>query len=348
MRPETGQRLNVRVYTAHDSVSVFRIDEAKIARALARYPDVAPYVNVTLTRTQSRYGGTPGWSADDMARFLEEMKDADVLVGYMFPLELFRDAAPNLCWIHIIGAGIEHLLPLDWLPESVILTNNRGAHAPKTYEFAMAAILMLGNHIPRLATAQKNAKWDGHFVTIVAGQTALVVGAGKQGSAVARAAKTLGLSVIGVDPDTHGRADFDEVVSPERLSDVLPRADFVFLTLPYTKSVHHFFGSEQFAQMKETAGFVNIARGKLVDHEALLNALESGRISGAVLDALEEEPLPADSPLWNAPNLIITPHMGCDDEVNYIDRTFDIVMENIKRLRNGEPLENAVDPKQGY
>ena len=348
MRDAQKDVLNVRVYTAHDSVSVFRIDEEKIASAIARYPRLAGRVNATLTRTRSRYGGDPGWSDEDLARFYEEMRDADVLVGYMFPTENLAEVAPRLKWIHIIGAGVEHLHPLSWLPEGVILTNNRGAHAPKTCEYVMMTILMLGNHMPRLATAQRQRRWDGHFLSVVAGETLVVLGAGKQGSAAALAAKRLGLRTVGVDIDTRGRENFDLVVPPGELYDVLPQADCVGVTLPLTPETEKCFGARAFAAMKPGAGFFNISRGRIVDTEALLQALHAGKLSGAVLDVFETEPLPADSPLWSAPNLTITPHMGCDDEKNYIPRTLDIVLYNVGRLLAGEPLENRVDPVRGY
>ena len=340
--------LNIRVYTAHDSVSVFRIDEEKIASAIARHPHLADKVNVTLTRTRSRWGGAPGWSDEDLARFYEEMRDADIFVGYQFPRENLKKVAPNLKWIHIIGAGIEHLHPLSWLPDDVILTNNRGAHAPKTCEYAMMAILMLGNHIPRLVTAQRESRWDGHFVSVVADETIAILGAGKQGSAVAFAAKRLGLRTIGVDVDPREREHFDRVVPPDERYDVLAQADYVGVTLPLTAETENCFGEKEFAAMKSDAGFFNISRGKIVDTDALLHALYSGEISGAVLDVFETEPLPPDSPLWSAPNLVMTPHMGCDDEKNYIHRTLDIVLYNVERLLAGEPLENRVDPVRGF
>jgi phosphoglycerate dehydrogenase-like enzyme len=266
----------------------------------------------------------------------------------MFPLEKIGNYAPRLKWIHIIGAGVEHLAPMSWLPDGVTLTNNRGAHAPKTYEYAMMSILMLGNHIPRLVSSQRKALWDGHFVSVVKGDTVVIVGAGKQGSAVARAAKNLGLTAIGVDPDKHEREYFDRLVVPKELHNVLPLADYVGLTVPFTPETKYFFGDEEFRLMKPEAGFFNICRGKVLDTDALLRALDGGGIAGAVLDVFETEPLPSDSPLWSAPNLIMTPHMGCDDDKNYIPRTYDIVFENIRRLLNGEKLENIVDPNLGY
>jgi phosphoglycerate dehydrogenase-like enzyme len=343
-----GEKLNVRIYTAGDTSSVFVNTEEKLSDALKRHPDVAQRVNVTLYRTRAGYGEGPGWSEEDFARYYDEMRDADIMVGYMFPLENIRSYAPRLRWIHIIGAGVEHLTPMSWLPGDIALTNNRGAHAPKTYEFALMTILMLGNHIPRLVSSQRDDRWDGHFVSVVKGQTIVIIGAGKQGSAVALAAKNLGLVTVGVDPDTHDRENFDRMVPPRRLHDVLPLADYVALTVPLTPSTERFFGDREFSLMKPDAGFFNICRGKVLKTENLIEALDTGQISGAVLDVFDEEPLPPDSLLWSAPNLVITPHMGCDDDKNYIPRTYDIVFDNIRRLLNEERLENLVDPKLGY
>jgi phosphoglycerate dehydrogenase-like enzyme len=340
--------LNIRVYTAGDSPSVFRIDEGKIDAAISRHPDLAEKIRFSLTRTQGGYGRNPGWSDEDIKRFREEMSDADVFVGYMFPIENLSQTAPHLKWIHIIGAGVEHLSPFSWLPKDITLTNNRGAHAPKTCEYAMMAMLMLGNHIPRLTTAQKKGYWDGHFVSTIEGGVAVVVGAGKQGASVAKGAKRLGLYTIGIDLDNKARENFDQVVLPQDMHEVLSLADFVGITLPLTPETDKFFGEKEFEALKPGVGLFNISRGRILDTDKLLENLYSGKLSGAILDVFEIEPLPSDSPLWNAPNLIITPHMGCDDEKNYIDRTFDIVLDNALRLLNGITLENIVDPNRGY
>jgi phosphoglycerate dehydrogenase-like enzyme len=143
-------------------------------------------------------------------------------------------------------------------------------------------------------------------------------------------------------------SDFEEIAEPGSLRELLPAADCVFLTLPATDETSKFFGRAEFDLMKKNAGFVNISRGRVLDADALIRALESGKISGALLDVFDDEPLPADSPLWDAPNLTITPHMGCDDEENYIHRTFDIVMKNLWRFHRGERLENEIDPAKGY
>ncbi len=342
------EKLKIMILTADDSKKVFRMDEARLEAALSRYPMVRELADFEICRTSTSFENTPGWNERDYEMYYSTIADKDILLGYMFPLETFIDKAPRVKYIHIIGAGIEHLCPLTWLPEKTILANSRGAHAPKTCEYAMMAMLMLGNNIPRLVTAQHEQKWDGHFLTVVEGKTALIVGCGKQGSAVALAAKRLGIKAIGVDPHYAPKEGFEKIVQPDKILDVLPEADYVFLTMPYTKDTFHFFGSPHFEAMKPGAGFVNICRGKVLDTDTLLTALESGKISGAILDVFEQEPLPSASPLWTARNIVLTPHMGCDDEENYMHRCFDIFFENLIRMTKGEELANQIDRELGF
>ncbi len=342
------EKMKILILTAENSKKVFRMDQERLDAALERYPAVRDLASFTICRTSVSYEDSPGWNEEDYEKFYRAVADTDAIIGYMFPLETFRERAPHVRYIHIIGAGVEHLFPLTWLPEQTRLTNSRGAHAPKTCEFAMMAMLMLGNDMPRLITAQRESRWDGHFLTIIEGKTVVIAGCGKQGSAVAQAAARLGLRAIGVDPVVREKEGFERIVHPDALCQVLPEADQVFLTMPSTKETYHAFGAEQFAAMKDGAGLVNICRGKVLDTDALLAALESGKLSGAILDVYEQEPLPADHPLWTAKNVVMTPHMGCDDEDNYIHRCFDIFFENLIRMAKGEQLENLVDRELGY
>jgi phosphoglycerate dehydrogenase-like enzyme len=276
------------------------------------------------------------------------MATANVLISYRFPTDDLTKVAPNLLWIHIIGAGVEHLFPLDWLSKGVNLVNNRGVHAPKTMEYTMLAILMLGAAIPRLFTAQRQNRWDQYFTTVVEGRTIVIVGMGEQGKAVARASKKLGLRVVGVDIDSHSREFCDEIVTPEDMLKVLSEADFVGVTVPLTAKTRNMIGRKELDTMKKTAGLFNIARGPVVDYKALSEKLEKGDLGGAVLDVFDPEPLPSDSPLWSTPNLMITPHVGCDDAENYIIRTFDLALNNVRRSFEGQSLVNIVNRDQEF
>jgi len=320
--------------------------EERFRAALARHSDIADRIKFTIA--VARTSMVADWSPENRQEFEATMAAANALVGYRFPTGDLASLAPNLAWIHVIGAGIEHLLPLDWLPNGVDLINNRGVHAPKTGEYAMLAILMLGAAIPKLVTAQHQNRWDQLFTTVVKGKTLVVVGMGEQGKSVALHAKKLGLKVIGVDVNPRSYGGCDEIVASEDLPRVLPKADFIGITVPLTAKTRHLIGRKELDMLKKRAGLFNIARAPVVDYEALAEKLEKGELGGAVLDVFDPEPLPSDSPLWSTPNLIITPHVGCDDFENYIPRTFDLVLNNVRRYFEGQPLVNVVDRERGY
>jgi phosphoglycerate dehydrogenase-like enzyme len=340
------QPFHIHIQARKDAPQVFQMTEDRWKAALSCHSDVADRIKFTIAVARTPL--VTDWSEENRKEFKEAMATANVLVGYRFPKDDLATVAPNLAWIHIIGAGIEHLLPLDWLPRGVNLINNRGVHAPKTGEYAMLAILMLGAAIPRLVTAQRQKLWTQLFTSVVEGKTLVVVGVGEQGRSVAKHAKKLGLKVIGVDVNPLSQDCCDEMVTPEDLPRVLPKADFVGVTVPLTAKTRHMIGRNELGMMKKTAGLFNIARAQVVDYQAVAEKLEKGELGGAVLDVFDPEPLPPDSPLWSTPNLIITPHVGCDDLENYIPRTFDIVLNNVRRYFEGQPLVNVVNLDLGY
>jgi phosphoglycerate dehydrogenase-like enzyme len=343
---EKKQPFHIHIQGRKDAPQIFQMTEERWKSALAHHSDIADRIRHTIAF--ARTSRVADWSPENHLEFRESMATANVLISYRFPIDDLTKVAPNLLWIHIIGAGVEHLFPLGWLPKGVNLVNNRGVHAPKTGEYAMLAILMLGAAIPRLSTAQRQNRWDQHFTTVVEGKTLVVVGLGAQGSAVARSAKKLGLRVIGVDIHAHSCEGCDEIVTPEDMLRVLAEADFVGITVPLTVDTRNLIGRKELDTMKKTAGLFNIARAPVVDYKALSEKLEKGDLGGAVLDVFDPEPLPSDSPLWSTPNLMITPHVGCDDAENYIVRTFDLVLNNVRRYFEGQPLVNIVHRDQGF
>ena len=264
-----------------------------------------------------------------------------------FPLRHLAEAARSLRWIHVIGAGIEPLLPLDWLGE-VTLTNNSGVHVEKTRESAMMALLMLNARVPAIAANQRRAQWHQIFTPSLAGKTVLVVGVGEMGAAAASAAKALGLAVIGVRRGGAPRPGIDRMVATDALDTVLPAADFVVIATPLTRATRGLIDRRRIALMKPGADLLNIGRAGCLDHDALIEALERGALSGAILDVYDPEPLPADSPLWQVPNLLLMPHVTSDDEERYMPKTLDLAFTNATRLQRGEKLLNRVDPVLGY
>jgi phosphoglycerate dehydrogenase-like enzyme len=273
---------------------------------------------------------------------------SDVIRDRAFPTTRLATAAPNLKWIHVIAAGIEPLLPLDWLPPDVSLVNNSGVHFDKAVESATMALLLLNARLPAIVTNQRNGCWNQIFTPTIRGKTALVIGVGDMGGAVATAAKALGLQVIGIRRSGAPHPAVDTMLMPDALDEALPAADFVVIAAPLTSDTTKLMSRERFRRMKRGAGFFNFGRGACIDQEAMGDALESGHLSGAMVDVVDPEPLGADSPLWQVRNLIVTPHVSSDDADQYMSRTLDLVFANLDRLQRGQPLLNRVDPVKGY
>ncbi|MEQ8251902.1 D-2-hydroxyacid dehydrogenase [Oceanibaculum nanhaiense] len=332
-RPREGKiRLYVESLTRQPEV--FHITPERYARVAARLPEIAAKIDPVLSF--------------DGAKFAENVETADVMVGWEFDCKAVRERAENLALVHITGAGLDHLRPFDWLPSGARLTNNSGVHGEKAGEFAFMAVLMLNNRMPQLMNAQAARKWDRAFASVSAGKTLLVVGVGHMGAEVARYAYRNGLTVLGIRRSGKANRYVHKMGTPDRLAEFLPLADFVVVTAPAVEETKHLIGAAELALMKDTAGLVNMARAHLVDYSALSRVLESGRLSGAILDVFSPEPLPADSPLWSVPRLILTPHCSSDDADLYAEKTLELVFRNIDRLLGGRKLKNVVDLTRGY
>jgi phosphoglycerate dehydrogenase-like enzyme len=210
------------------------------------------------------------------------------------------------------------------------------------------AILMINARIPTLMTEQRRHEWNRIFTSTVEGRTLLIVGVGHIGGGAAEKAKSVGMRVIGIRKSRQPHPACDEMHGPEALHDLLPRADIVLLNTALTTETKFLMGRKEFEAMKPGAGFINMSRGGLVDPEALEESLLRGHLSGAMIDVSYPEPLPPDATLWDAPNLIITPHVLSDDIEHYIPRTLDIFFDNIRRYLMGESLRNVVDIAREY
>jgi phosphoglycerate dehydrogenase-like enzyme len=271
----------------------------------------------------------------------------DVLLNPKFPLHELGRVAPSLRWIHVTGAGIEPLLPLDWLPPRAVLTNNSGVHAEKIKESALMMLLMLNARLPEIASNQRKSLWRPTFTPTIRGQTVLIIGVGDMGGAVAGAARQLGLRVLGIRRSGSPHPNVDEMFRPSELDMALPRADLVVLAMPLTTETSRMLDHRRIRLMKQGAGLINIGRGGLIDHPALIDALNARLLSGAILDVFEQEPLPPNSPLWRTDNVIVMQHVTSDDKDEYLPKTLDLVFANAQRLITGRDLLNAVDPRLG-
>jgi phosphoglycerate dehydrogenase-like enzyme len=326
--------MHVHVENAGAMMPVFQVRQDQYQQALERHPDVA-----------SRIRTTWGWDQDIWKK---EARTAEAIITYRFPKETLAADAPNLKLLQILGAGVDYLLPLDWLPPGVRMLTNSGAHVPKAAQSGLMALLMLNARLPELAWSQRRNKWNRVFTTTLEGKTVLIVGVGAIGTGIARHAKDFGMRVLGIRRSGAPQPHVDEMHPPTALHALLPRADFVVLNTALTPETRFLMGAKEFALMRRGAALVNMSRGGLVDPAALDAALRSGQLGGAMIDVAWPEPPPEDWPYWDTPNLIITPHVLSDDIEAYVPRTLDLFFGNLRRYFVGEPLTNLVDLQRSY
>mgnify|MGYP000050090142 CR=1 FL=1 len=280
--------------------------------------------------------------ADPAVRVVDDdCTDCDALVTFTYD-DGFLDA--GLDWIHSIQAGVDRF-PFDELRErGITLTNSTGIHGDVVGETAVGMMLAFARRLHVHRSNQERGEWrqpawDDAFP--LRRESACVVGLGTLGRGVATRAAALGMDVTGVKRTPTPIDGVDEVYPPEQLHEAIADARFVALAVPLTDDTEGMMSTAEFAAMRDDAHLINVARGPVVDQSALVDALESETIAGAGLDVFEREPLPADSPLWDRENVVVTPHAaGFNDE--YYERVATIVRENLRRLAAGESLTNRV------
>jgi phosphoglycerate dehydrogenase-like enzyme len=291
----------------------------------------------------------PG-SRERWERLLDE---AEVLFDFG-PLELAPSLAarPRLRWIQGTSAGVGGLVDRIGLRGSpVVVTTSSGVHARPLAEFAALAILAFAKDLPRMVRDQCDHRWERYAGDEAAGKTVCVVGLGKIGQEVARLARALDLRVVGTVRDVRGRTAEDLHV--ERLlptgdvDELLPETDVLVLSCPLTELTYHLLDARRLALLKPEAVVVNVARGQVADEPALLDALRSGRLRGAALDVFEEEPLPPDSPFWDLPNVLVSPHSASTVAAEN-ERIVALFCENLRRYLADEPLLNVLDKELLY
>ena len=287
----------------------------------------------------------------DRDTVMKEIADADAIIGTI-SAELVR-AGKRLKWAQVPSAGVErylHLAPPDLRDSDIVLTNCKIIQGPEIADHAFALLLATTRRLPRYLANQREQTWRRETSGLVElnGKTAVVIGVGGIGAQIAVRAKAFGMRVIGVEPKDLPYMPFlDRVVKPDRLDEVLPEADVVFMAAPHTPQTHKMMGTRQFELMKRDSYFVAVSRGKTYDMDALVRALDSQHLAGAGVDVTDPEPLPAGHPLWKFSNVVITPHVaGRSDRVGR--RRLDLYKENLQRFPRGEPLVNVVDKQKGY
>ena len=279
---------------------------------------------------------------------LREIMDTDVVFGG-FSRTLFENAS-QLKWVQVLGAGVDGVLFPEFVKSDVILTSAKGFVGPHLADQTWALLLGLLRGIGR---SVRERTWDNRMSIRLATwelseRTLGIVGLGGTGVDVARRAQGFDMRVIAVDPEAVEAPSFvHEVWKMNRFHDLLAASDVVAICAPLTAETHGMFDDAAFEQMKSHALLINVTRGKIIDGPALIRALTSRSIGGAGLDVTPEEPLPTDSPLWDMPNVIITPHVAGGSPIR-MDRTVGLFCDNLERLLVGKPLLSVIDKEKGY
>ena len=293
-------------------------------------------------------------NADELS---EHLHDAEVLCAYNVPAG-WRELAPRLHWLQYPGAGIDALRPTGLLdPKSgLIITTATGIHSTTISEYVFGSMLMFNWNWPQMVRLQdghvwaRSASWYNLGGRELTNQTLGIVGLGSIGRRIAQLGRAFGMHVIAIrrsSSEGEKDPDVDQVFPANQLHELLALSDYVVISVPLTPQTEKLIGEAELRAMRPGAYLVNIARGRVIDEQALIRALREGWIAGAGLDVAQEEPLPPESPLYSMPNVILTPHIS-GASVHYDERLAALFAENLRRYRAGQPLKNRYDPSRGY
>ena len=310
-------------------VLVYHPDEADAYARLVRIP-AGHDVKVHACATEAEAAAVIG--------------EVTVAYAWKLPPGLYAKAR-KLGWLQAMGAGVDWAL-VRGLPRRVVVTRAPGIFGPWMSEYVLGWLSWVSQRTETYRAAQRERRWiETTLPGRLRGKTLTLIGVGDIGREIARVARAVGLHVIGVSRSGGRVPAVDHVYRPGYLTRALAKADFVVLVVPLTKATHHLVDAEALAAMRPDAWLINIARGAIVDEAALLEALRSHRIAGAILDVFPTEPLPPDHPFWTLDNVVVTPHVAGPSTVEELAPIFN---DNLARWVRGKPLENTVDRSRGY
>jgi phosphoglycerate dehydrogenase-like enzyme len=288
---------------------------------------------------------------EDVGTIKREIVDADIMIGWRITPEVFAEAR-KLKWIQFGSAGIDHTIFPELLESDVILTTLSGIHTTVVAEHVLGMMLALARRFDMAARLQAAQKYDRADLaatsTELSDKTIGIIGLGKIGQNIARLAKAFGMRVVGTKRTVRGDLpDVDELYSADHLDKILPISDYLVIAVPLTSGTCELIGSDQIDMMKQGAYLINVARGAMVDHDALGKALKNGKLGGAALDVFPAEPLPSTNPIWDLPNVIITPHTGASS-ARYGERAIKILKHNLDAFLTGGTMINIYQKERGY
>jgi phosphoglycerate dehydrogenase-like enzyme len=308
--------------------------------AFARLLEAHPRVQVRIVHDQAAFAG--------------QVKQADAVIGSRPYLKLAAAVATpgaRLRWVQTTTAGVDQAVPPELFAAGhVTITCIKGPPGPLMAEHAVLLMLALSRDLPAYVRNQQQHVWrrEGQDWLPLHGQTVAILGVGSAGSNLARACKIgFGMTVMGMTRTPRELPHVDRVFGMDDLPAMLPLADYVVLCLPHTAQTRRLIDAGALAAMKPTAYLINVSRGALIDEPALIEAMRSGRIAGAALDVTTTDPIPPESPLWDLPNTLITPHIATES-IKLSDAVVDFWCDNIRRFAQDQPLLGAVDRHKGY
>ena len=285
-------------------------------------------------------------SENDLIPFLENA-DAAIIGLDQITLNVL-DACPRLKFISKYGVGLDNIDQPACEKKGVKIGWTGGINKRSVSEMALGFMISLCRNLYTTSQSLSHGSWIKNGGYQLTGKTVGIIGVGNIGYSVAKKCKALGMNVIGVS--RHGKTleDVDEMVSTDQLDTVLPKADYIFMATPNTTETNNLLDERRQSLMKPGVGIVNVGRAATMDYEALVDNLNSGHIGAAIIDVFDPEPLPKNSPLWSAPNLMVMPHISADDGDTYIVMTLELVFRNIRRYLANQELKNLVRPDLGY
>lgn len=351
MSDDSHSNYNVLIASYLEPEHIERIRQADQRLTVVYEPELLRPPRYAADHTGKIIERTP----DQEARWQQLLKEADILFDFdMTHCEDLPELAPKVRWIQATSAGIGQFVKRmgydTRMPETTFTTAS-GVHAQPLAEFCLLVMLMFNKGLPRMIQDQKRKHWERYAGTDLKGRVLAIIGVGQVGREVARLGQTLGMTMIGTKRHAVGIEPaslyLDALYGPDQLPEVLKQAEYLVLIAPHTAETEKMIGAAELVLLPKGAILINISRGALVDEPALIKALQSGHLGGAALDVFIEEPLPQDSPLWEMPNVLISPHSGStSDREN--SRLTDLFCENLRRFLADEPLLNVFNIERLY
>ncbi len=335
--------LNVLVIAPAFDRSLPHADEETMRRIALAGPGINVRDASELAVTEYRGDTTAKNKLDTL------LAETEVIYGLIMPRNLLK-RAPKLKWVQTMSAGVDRFAKTDIWESPVIITGVSGIHATPIGEFALELMLMFAKGAPQCFRMQQKHEWQRFMPSVLRDKTVGIVGLGNIGREIARLSKAFGMKTIATRRSVKQpkRARYvDRLLPAEQLHRLLTESDYVVVATPLTAETRGLIGEEELRCMKPTAYLINIARGGIIDEEALIRALDEKRIGGVGLDVVATEPLPPESRLWDFDNVILSPHVAGGME-DYMTHATDVFCENLRRYLNGERLLNVIDKKRGY